>query len=242
MNVADKKKARIIAIVPAAGIGKRMGSNTPKQYLLIDGKTVLEHTLEQLLRVAAIDKIILVLAAQDKNWKQIELIDNPRIETVMGGQERSHSVLNGAEHAHSITAPEKWGEVWLMVHDVARPCVSLKDINKLIAAVVGSSVGGILAVPATDTMKEVSDVLAITKTIDRNQLWRAQTPQLFRAELLMQSLRNGISQGLKITDESSALELAGFQPLVIEGSERNIKITHADDLALASFYLTNGVM
>jgi len=231
---------RIVAIVPAAGIGRRVGGARPKQYLPLGAKTVIEHTLGTLLRVAAIDDIVVALAAQDRYWPSLELATNPAIKTVIGGAQRSQSVFNSMQMIKRDSTTADWQRSWLLVHDVARPCVAVADINRLIETVTGGGCGGILASAATDTVKQLDDSGAISQTIDRDRLWLAQTPQLFPAELLLQSLTGALAAGIAVTDESSAMEWAGHRPQVVAGASHNIKITHAADLALAEFYLSKG--
>ncbi|ARN72750.1 2-C-methyl-D-erythritol 4-phosphate cytidylyltransferase [Oceanicoccus sagamiensis] len=224
--------SRFFAVVPAAGVGKRMGSDTPKQYLPLLGKTVIEYTLTTLLAEPLLERIIVTTSPEDNRWRSLALLSDPRIDVVAGGAERCHSVLNGLQHLSSQANKEDW----VLVHDVARPCIAGSDIKQLIADLSSHAVGGILAVPMSDTVKQV-DGKTITSTVDRSLLWRAQTPQMFRYQLLLESLSAGIEQGLSITDEASAIELAGYQAEVVEAMSANIKITRPEDLALAEHYL-----
>jgi 2-C-methyl-D-erythritol 4-phosphate cytidylyltransferase len=234
------KAQRIIAIVPAAGIGSRVGAAQPKQYLMLGAKTVIEHTLETLLQVVAIERIVVALAPQDNYWPKLALAANPAITAVLGGDQRCHSVLNSMQAIKADSTAADWQRSWLLVHDVARPCVAETDINRLIEAVIDGDCGGILASAATDTVKQLDDSGLISHTINRDRLWLAQTPQLFPAELLLQSLVGALAAGVVITDESSAMEWAGYRPQVVVGASHNIKITDAADLALATFYLSQG--
>ncbi len=227
-----KTTPRFFAVVPAAGIGKRMGSDKPKQYLPLLGKTVIEHTIATLLAQPLLERIIITTSAEDTHWRTLGLLDNTRIDVVEGGAERCHSVLNGLKHLSNHVDNNDW----VLVHDVARPCIAASDIQRLITELSSHPVGGILAVPMSDTVKQV-DGKAITATVDRSLLWRAQTPQMFRHQLLLESLTAGIEQGLSITDEASAIELAGHQAEVVEAMSANIKITRPEDLALAEHYL-----
>ena len=249
--------SRIFAVVPAAGVGRRMNGGKPKQYLLLNGKTVLEHSLEKLLLEPRIQKIIVVVNADDKYWQSLPVFKNPRIEVATGGAERCLSVLNGVQHLLASLAESdseggdnngnqadgnrSLGDSWVMVHDIARPCIKLSDIQKLIAASQNHPVGGILAVPVVDTLKRIGSDQHIQMTVDRADLWHAQTPQMFPCKLLHSVLRDGIEKGLVITDEASAMEFAGFSPLLVEGSPDNIKITRPEDLALAEYYLSKGL-
>jgi 2-C-methyl-D-erythritol 4-phosphate cytidylyltransferase len=223
---------KTFAIVPAAGIGSRMGADCPKQYLSLHGKTILEHTLCKLLQIKAIEKIVVAVSEQDQHWQSLSVFNDPRIETVMGGAERSDSVYAGLQSLMEEARPADW----VLVHDVARPCVRKKDIEQLMTRLADDEVGGILAVPVSDTVKRVDGVL-IEATVDRSTLWQAQTPQLFRYRLLHEALGNAVSEGISITDEASAIEWSGAVAKVVEGSRDNIKVTCPEDLALAEFFL-----
>ncbi|MBU2709770.1 2-C-methyl-D-erythritol 4-phosphate cytidylyltransferase [Zooshikella sp. WH53] len=221
-------------IVPAAGIGKRMGQKCPKQYLQLGQYTILEHTLRRLLTFPYFTKIVVALAAGDAYAKQLSILDDPKIIKVVGGKERADSVLAG------LTALKAQSSVndWVLVHDVVRPCVRHSDLQQLISILSDHPVGGLLGVRVVDTIKRTSEQGVIEQTIDRHLLWRAFTPQMFRFQLLCDSLQQALVNKVKgITDEASAIEHAGFQPLMVEGAEDNIKITRPADLALAAFYL-----
>lgn len=219
-------------IVPAAGIGARMGAACPKQYLSLAGKTVLENTLERLLALPGLAGILLVLSADDQYWDTLPLAQNSMIHKVIGGAERCNSVLNALDVLSNKALPNDW----VLVHDAARPCVSLANVIELIAVVNGHSVGGILGVPVSDTLKQVENK-NIQFTADRSLLWHAQTPQIFRMELLQVCLRRALSEGKVVTDESSALEAYGYQPLIVQGRSDNIKITRPEDLAIAAMVI-----
>lgn len=219
----------ITAIVPAAGIGSRMQADKPKQYLQLHGKTVLEHTLSVLLTYPPIERVILAVAADDVYLKQQAFINHPKIHIVKGGETRAESVLNALRYI-------KTDGDWVLVHDAARPCLTHADLDKLLK--IQDNNGAILAIPATDTIKRADAHQQIQHTEDRSRLWLAQTPQFFRSDLLRQALENAFAQGLVVTDEASAMELAGFQPHLVAGRSDNIKITRPEDLALAEFYLS----
>jgi 2-C-methyl-D-erythritol 4-phosphate cytidylyltransferase len=220
------------AVVPAAGAGKRMGGPIPKQYLEIAGKPVLQHTLERLLSVECLAGIQVALSPEDGYWPDLPCAANPRIRAVPGGRERADSVFSALVHLKDRAQPEDW----VLVHDAARLCLTRADVLKLIAALAGDPVGGILALPVSDTLKTVEDG-RITGSPDRNRVWRALTPQMFRYGLLKAALRAAAEQGHVVTDESSALELAGHRPKIVEGRPDNLKITRPEDLPLAAFYL-----
>jgi 2-C-methyl-D-erythritol 4-phosphate cytidylyltransferase len=219
-------------IVPAAGVGSRMGANCPKQYLPLLDKTVLEHTLERLLSIAQVKRVYIALSEFDDFWAQLPCAQNTNIVRVNGGSERADSVLNGL-HALSSQAHDS---DWVLVHDAARPCIRAQEIMALIESVGDHPVGGILGVQVSDTLKQVSNNL-IEKTIDRTPLWQAQTPQLFRVGMLRDCLQRALVEGKTITDEASAFEAYGYQPLMVQGRSDNIKITRQEDLAIAAMLM-----
>lgn len=220
-------------IVPAAGVGTRMGSDIPKQYLPLLDKTVIEYTLDALLAVPGIAGIYVSLSAEDSYWQDLPIASREVIRRVKGGAERADSVLNALE-AVSLQAQD---DDWVLVHDAARPCVCPSDIQRLIEQVGDHPVGGILGVPVSDTLKKI-DQGTIQSTLDRRDLWQAQTPQMFRLGLLRHCLQQAIAEKKTVTDEASAVEAYGFHPLMVKGRTRNLKVTYPDDLAIASFLLT----
>ncbi|MBU2896404.1 2-C-methyl-D-erythritol 4-phosphate cytidylyltransferase [Vibrio hepatarius] len=224
--------ASIFAIVPAAGLGRRMKTERPKQYLLIHNKSVLEHTVNKLLQHPKIAKVIVVLNDKDPYYPHLSIADNKRVIPVLGGTERSESVLSGLTYVRDNEKAE-----WVMVHDAARPCVNDRDIDKLIEVSLKHQVGGVLASPVRDTMKRANSVGNIESTVDRESLWHALTPQMFRTEHLNAALNKALSEGVNVTDEASAMEWVGLSPALVQGSAENIKITQPEDLALAEFYL-----
>lgn len=225
-------KPKIIAIVPAAGIGSRMQSNLPKQYIKIQNCTVLEHTLKTLLLHPNIHRVIVSLNKQDMYFNTLKISSNFRVISVIGGTERIHSVLSGLVF--------KTDADWVIIHDAVRPCLSYKDLENLIAIIKKNPVGAILARPVSDTIK-YSDFRQkkVLYTLNRANLWHALTPQLFQINLLKFCLKKIIQDNINITDEASALEYCGYKPLLVLGSSKNIKITWPEDLILAKFYLKN---
>ncbi|BBE90723.1 2-C-methyl-D-erythritol 4-phosphate cytidylyltransferase [Haemophilus influenzae] len=217
----------IIVVLPAAGVGSRMQADKPKQYLTLLGKTLLEHTLDVMLSYPAVSKIILAVSKDDPYISTLSL--DPKIQLVEGGTMRAESVLNGLNAIAEKNA-------WVLVHDAARPCLQHADIDKLLA--IEDEQGAILAIPVTDTIKRSDNQQCIVKTEDRSQLWQAMTPQFFPVDILRDALSTGIQQGANITDEASAMELAGFRPHLVAGRSDNLKVTRPEDLALAEFYLT----
>ncbi|AKD38956.1 2-C-methyl-D-erythritol 4-phosphate cytidylyltransferase [Pasteurella multocida subsp. multocida OH4807] len=225
---------KIVAVVPAAGVGSRMRADKPKQYLQIHGKTILEHTLSVLLTYPLIEKIVLAVAPQDPYISRLSLLTHPKIQVVEGGENRADSVLNGINAVRK--AAQHATDFWVMVHDAARPCLTHQDLDKLVQ--VDDENGAILATPVTDTIKRTLDNLHIQHTEDRSQLWLAHTPQFFPVETLAQALEHALAQGVSVTDEASAMEFAGYRPHLVAGRSDNIKVTRPEDLALAEFYLT----
>ncbi|MDU2940430.1 MAG: 2-C-methyl-D-erythritol 4-phosphate cytidylyltransferase [Enterobacteriaceae bacterium] len=221
----------VCAVVPAAGFGRRMQTDCPKQYLSIGNKTILEHAVAALLAHPRVQRVIIAVTPGDTRFQQLPLANHPQITVVDGGSERADSVLAGLKAAGDAR--------WVLVHDAARPCLCQDDLNRLLTLSETSRVGGILAAPVRDTMKRGEPgKLAIAHTVDRNDLWHALTPQFFPRELLTDCLTRALDEGAVITDEASALEYCGFHPELIPGRADNIKVTRPEDLALAEFYLT----
>ncbi|MCU5773004.1 2-C-methyl-D-erythritol 4-phosphate cytidylyltransferase [Erwiniaceae bacterium BAC15a-03b] len=221
----------IIAVVPAAGIGSRMLSECPKQYLTIGTQTILEHSIASLLAHPAVTRVIVALSDDDVQFKQLAIAQDQRITTVTGGRQRADSVLAGLQAAGDAE--------WVLVHDAARPCLHADDLARLLAIASSSRVGGILAAPVRDTMKRAEPGKeAIAHTVEREALWHALTPQFFPLDLLRTCLLRALNDGATITDEASALEHCGYHPELVPGRSDNIKVTRPEDLALAAFYLT----
>ncbi|CAH7115117.1 2-C-methyl-D-erythritol 4-phosphate cytidylyltransferase [Vibrio sp. 070316B] len=222
----------VIAVVPAAGVGSRMKADRPKQYLKINGKTILEHTVEKLLAHPQVSQIVVAISDDDPYYPELPLTQNPQVIRVAGGSERADSVLSALDYIEK----QQLGD-WVMVHDAARPCVQLSDIDKLMSTAMSHDVGAILAAPVRDTMKRGAQG-QIEHTVERADLWHALTPQMFRAEPLWNVLSEALKQGVSITDEASAFEWKGFSPALVAGRSDNFKITQPEDLALAEFYLS----
>ncbi len=220
-------------VVPAAGSGSRMQSAIPKQYLSLGNKTVLDQTLSRLLSVADVAGIVLALNADDQYFSQSVFASHPEIHRVVGGQERSDSVLAALEFLEKKITKDDW----VLVHDAARPCVSMESINELIQSLKDEPVGGILAIPVADTLKRVNERHEIVQTLGRASLWQAQTPQMFRYGVLLESLKKARANQHTVTDEASAIELAGLSAKIFTGRTDNIKITRPTDLDLAGFIL-----
>jgi 2-C-methyl-D-erythritol 4-phosphate cytidylyltransferase len=229
----------IWAVLPAAGIGRRMGSTIPKQYLTIDGVPLILHSLRRLSAVSEIQKIIVVIHPEDNRWAKLQesVVEEfeSRIITIMGGDERYQSVLNGLTALTELAANDDW----VLVHDAVRPCVRTSDIENLISKVSLHPVGGLLGSAVDNTLKKVGTDLTVIETVNRDSYWNALTPQMFRFAQLKASIQAVVVSGEHVTDEAAAMEVAGFKPIMVAGSKDNIKITVESDLLLASRILKN---
>lgn len=217
------------AIVPAAGVGKRFGGDTPKQYLQLSGKTVLFHSVNCLVTHPRIEKVVVATAAEDTRCDEVFAALDSKVLQVNGGAERAHSVLAGLagllDHAHASD--------WVLVHDAARPCLLHADIDNLIDTLIDHPVGGILAAPVRDTLKRCDGENTIVETVPREGMWQAQTPQMFRLGVLHGAIADALAGNLIVTDEAQAMERCGFTPRVVAASNENIKITRPGDLEIA---------
>jgi 2-C-methyl-D-erythritol 4-phosphate cytidylyltransferase len=222
------------AVVPAAGSGQRMGAAIPKQYLPLADRPVLAWTLEALLLHPRIAGVVLAVAADDYRWRAcIPEGATSRVAEVIGGTERGDSVDAGLE----LLARQRPADEWVLVHDAVRPCVHPKDLDRLIAAVEGDAVGGILAAPCTDTIKQADDAARVGATLDRRTLWRALTPQMFRLGALREAYAAARAADRVPTDEAAAIEATGAKPRLVAGRVDNVKVTQPEDLALAEAIL-----
>ena len=216
-------------IMPAAGSGSRFGDRVPKQYVELGGRAIIERSLEPFLEDPRCAGIVVALAADDRYWLRLAVSGAARIEAVQGGAERSMSVRRGLAALADRAAPDDW----VLVHDAARPCLTRADRDRLLERCAHHPVGGLLAAPMADTLKSVGVEESVERTVDRAGLWRALTPQMFRYAALCSALDEAFAAGRSPTDESQALEWTGVRPLRVEGSPSNLKITTAEDLALA---------
>lgn len=224
---------RHVALIPAAGSGSRMGAAEPKQYAPLAGRPLIEHAVHTLCRHPRIGQVFVVLAPGDRHfagcdWRGCEGKLQP---LYCGGDSRAASVFNGLLAANDAID----GNDWVLVHDAARPCLEAADIDRLVAALGDSDVGGLLAVPVADTLKRASDAGEVLQTEARERLWRAQTPQMFRYRVLIEALRR--ADIAAVTDESAAVEAMGMRPRLVQGSNRNFKVTYPEDLQLAELML-----
>ena len=223
------------ALIPAAGSGARLGAERPKQYLALAGKTMLWHSVRAVCR-APVETVFVVLSPGDREFARHDWSAFAgRLEPLYcGGETRRDSVYNGLVAAMAAVQADDW----MLVHDAARPCLPARDLESLVREAGGDEIGGILALPAADTVKKASKdeagAVRIAGTEDRGQLWLAQTPQMFRCGLLAQALRD--ARGA-VTDEAGAIEQLGLRPRLVAGSRENIKVTYPGDLGIAEAIL-----
>jgi 2-C-methyl-D-erythritol 4-phosphate cytidylyltransferase len=222
-------------LIPAAGSGSRMGAETPKQYLPLLGQPLILHTLAVFTACPRIESITLVLNPQDAHWSEVGgKQQEPKLHVERcGGNTRAASVLNGLQVMQERVRVDDW----ILVHDAARPCLSAELLQHLLDAVQHDPVGGLLAIPLADTLKRADHEQRVSCTEQRDGLWLAQTPQMFRYELLTRALT---ATGGKPTDEAQAVEALGLKPKLVHGELRNLKITYTHDLALAEAILGAG--
>lgn len=218
-------------VVPAAGASRRMGGDVPKQYLPLGGCRVIEHALRPLLSSPHLAGGVVVLAPGDPWWAHLPAEVRDRVRTVEGGAERCHSVLNG------LAALPASAEDWVLVHDAARPCLSEADLEAVRVAGMADRAGALLAVPLADTLKLADPAGRAERTVPREGLWRALTPQMFQFGILRHALNEALASGSLPTDEAQAVEQLGLRPRLVHGSALNIKITRPDDLAFAAAVL-----
>lgn len=231
--MSETQAADCWALIPAAGVGRRVGAKVPKQYLDLAGRPVIHHALQLFLSHPRIRGVVVVLDPADRYWKGTPNAGHPRVRRVDGGAERCHSVLNGLDALTGEAADDDW----VLVHDAARPCLRVEDVDRLLQVLGDDPVGGLLAVPVRDTMKAADPDGRVRTTVPRVDLWHAYTPQMFRLGLLRRALRSALDGGHLVTDDASAVELLGLAPRLVEGHSDNIKITRPEDLALARFFL-----
>ena len=232
----SRQSRQTFAVIPAAGTGSRFGGNTPKQYLPLNGTPLIRHTLQALLADPRIARIVVVLAPDDATWNDACLPSASADRVCVartGGATRADSVTNGINWLKENSHVKN--EDWVLVHDAARPCLHPAQLTHLIDTLIDDPVGGLLAIPVADTLKRADQDTRVEATIDRRQLWQAQTPQMFRVGQLQQALSSGDRAAM--TDEASAIERLGHRPRLVSGSLTNLKVTYPEDLALASMIL-----
>jgi len=225
----------IWAIVPAAGIGRRMRAKVPKQYLNVNGRPIIETSLGRIGALQYVHQVLVMLNPEDQVWPTLGLESNPKIVCQFGGENRYQTVLYGLRYLQSVAADDDW----VLVHDAARPCVRIKDIERLFEKIVNHPVGGLLGAPVDNTMKLVDENDEVISTVDRVNVWSAFTPQVFRFRLLLDALEAVDKSGKTVTDEATAVEQLGYRPLMVLGNRDNIKVTHPNDLNLAEQILSS---
>jgi len=226
-------RARRWAVVRAAGRGERVGAGPPKQYRCVIDRTVLEWSIDALLAERRIDTVVVALAPGDRRWRRLAHAKNARVMTCIGGKKREHSLSSALDALQGRAADRDW----VVAHDAARPCLHARDLARLLDEVDGDPVGGLLAVPVSDTLKRDEGDGRSRGTVDRANLWRALTPQVFRYGVLRRALALCVDRNRAVTDEASAVECLGLKPLLVHGRTDNIKITHPEDLAIAEALL-----
>lgn len=215
------------AVIPAAGVGARMAADRPKQYLQLGGRTILEHSLDCFLDHPCLKGVVVSIAADDPYWPGLACARDTRIQRAAGGRERADSVLNALLLLHAQGAADN---DWVLVHDAARPNLARDDLDRLLGELANDPVGGLLAVPARDTLKRADANGRVSATIDRSTVWQAYTPQMFRLGALHRALADSLVADVAITDEASAIEWSGQAPRLVEGRNDNIKVTRPEDL------------
>lgn len=215
------------AVIPAAGVGARMRADRPKQYLELAGRTILEHSLACFLDHPSLKRVVVGLSVDDPYWPALDCAGDPRIERVDGGKVRADTVLKALLRLDELGARPN---DWVLVHDAARPNLARTDLDLLLAELADDAVGGLLAVPARDTLKRAGPDGRVAETVDRSVIWQAYTPQMFRFGTLHRSLADALVSGVAITDEASAIEWSGQAPRLVEGRADNLKVTRPEDL------------
>jgi len=214
-------------VIPAAGVGSRMRADRPKQYLQLAGRCILEHTLDCFLGHPRLRGLVVCVAADDPYWPTLGCAGDPRVQRAPGGHERCDSVLGGLQRLAGLGAGD---DEWVLVHDAARPNLAREDLDRLLLELADDAVGGLLGVPARDTLKRAGADGRVLETVDRSVIWQAYTPQMFRLGALRSALSGALAAGVLVTDEASAMEWAGQAPRLVEGRADNLKITRPEDL------------
>jgi 2-C-methyl-D-erythritol 4-phosphate cytidylyltransferase len=241
MNLSSPLTPATIALICAAGSGSRAGGDVPKQYQRIGAQPMLAHTISAFQNTSQITSIYVVIAPSDTWYDEIIAPlfgENVRVLRV-GGATRAESICYALAELDAL-----YDEAYVMVHDAARPCVTDALIKQLYDEVVahGGDAGGLLALPVVDTVKSSDDGLLVKKTVERKKLLLAQTPQMFKLHVLFNALSDALvdaDSAANITDDASVMERAGYDPLLVHGHVRNLKVTHADDFKLAQFWLNH---
>jgi 2-C-methyl-D-erythritol 4-phosphate cytidylyltransferase len=229
---------RYYLVIPAAGSGRRFAAAVPKQYAALGSSTVIEHALAPFEADADCAGICVAVASDDPKWPEIAARRSRLVQTANGGEQRAHSVRNALRELASRVRDDDW----VMVHDAARPCFTSSDLKLLKSELSSHPIGGLLAVPLADTLKRALEpgtrATHVDITVDREGLWRAATPQVFRLGVLLRALETALDAQRVPTDEAQAIEWTGQRPRLVAGRADNIKVTTADDLVLASAILS----
>ena len=228
------KKDKYFLVVPASGIGQRMNSRIPKQYIKLGNDlTILDQSLEVMLSNEIISGFVVALDKKDTHFKSSQFAKDSRLISIAsGGKERFNSVFNALSALDQTAKPSDW----VLVHDAVRPCIKKEDVVKLMDEVADDQVGGILSTRVFDTVKQKNNN-GLVLTIDRQKLHLAQTPQMFRYGILKEAVEKAVERNLHITDESEAVERLGYSIRIVDGSSSNIKITTQKDIDLANYFL-----
>jgi 2-C-methyl-D-erythritol 4-phosphate cytidylyltransferase len=228
--------ARFHIVIPAAGIGNRMETAIPKQYLPLSGKPMISYSIQTFFASPRIASINLALSPEDYFWRHLDLVANSRLQLhYTGGETRAQTVLNTLYALKSQVDAEDW----ILVHDAARPGLTLPLLDTLLDSLESDAVGGLLALPLADTLKQSNADVRVKSTIPRDDLWQAQTPQMFRYRLLTNALEN--FDGTP-TDEAQAVEALGLEPKLVTGSLRNMKVTYPQDMALMELFIQKEIV
>jgi 2-C-methyl-D-erythritol 4-phosphate cytidylyltransferase len=223
---------KLFALVLAAGQGTRIGDSVPKQYIPVAGKPMMFHSIEALAAVSRVERVFVVLAPLDRHWGEHDWSALPdKIEAAFcGGARRSESVLNTLKFLEPRIAKDDW----VLVHDAARPCIATELVEQFLDEIGDDPVGGLLAMPLAETLKSADENQRVAATIPRLNLWRAQTPQMFRYEML----RRGLEKKPEATDEAEAVESIGYNaPRLVQGEDSNLNVTFAEDIQLAEMII-----
>lgn len=223
----------IWAIVPAAGIGQRIGGLLPKQYVQLGDKPILTHTLNTICQIPHVRQVIVPLHPLDQYWQRLIHLPYKNYVTIIGGELRFESVFNALTYLKNLAQPQDW----VLVHDAVRPCITKEAVTELLQQIDNDPVGGLWGVPVCDTLKKVDAAGKVLYTVPREQLWHAQTPQIFRFELLYLAFAKVKQDKIIMTDEASAIEYLGYHPKMVQGRYDNIKITWPEDLQRAMHWL-----
>ncbi len=226
---------KFFALIPAAGSGSRIGEDLPKQYLQLAGKPMIHHAIDTLCSEKRIAHVIVVLSPGDSHWSRHNWAEfsSKLIPLNCGGATRAESVLNGLGALETSVAIAD--DDWVMVHDAARPCLTSVQLEKFLDELTNDEIGGLLAIHVADTLKRSNTNQRVTTTEPREDLWQAQTPQMFRYRLLTNALSS--ADGTNVTDDASAIEALGLQPKLVLSDNNNFKVTYPQDLALAELIL-----